>query len=432
MNIINIGNKKMNQKTIPTVKNNLVIIDAGNMLLKEDHTCEACSSFPFASNSLSKVVDHVESHSLTFKEYRDTFIGETIIEDPFFEGLTIEYQGVLFIKNTTVEKAQEERKKPFAKINGEIVKRITISGIESYERKLRIKKIINNEKVFIGGLRANEISFIPEAKNDFFLDHDFHKSTISLLSFPGFTTVLLTGDTGLGKTETVMQICSLMRQPVVRIKITGNTKVKDIFQDENYSETEKKLVKVDKGIIQAMKMGATLLVDEISAASPSVNFIFYELLEEGTVIDFDGKKIIPKPTFKVVFTDNRIGNVNYFKYHGTFEQSQAFINRIRSVVVFDNLKPMTEKKILLMKYPFCDEVFIDKLIDISKILREENKKGNFQEMFPIRTLQNISLNYQIFKNAKKAFEFGYLNKISEIIDRDFVSDLVQRFFGSNN
>ena len=222
-----------------------------------------------------------------------------------------------------------------------------------------------------------------------------------------------------------------MNQPVISLKITGNTQVKHIFQDENYDPDQKKLVKVDKGIIQAAEMGAVLLVDEISAGSPSVNFTFFELLEgKDHIIDLDGNKRMIHPMFKVVFTDNRIGNPNFYKYHGTMEQNAALKNRIVSTILYYNLKPSIERKILEIRYPDCDSHFIDILVDIAKMIRDENEKGNFQETMPIRTLQNICSNYEVFKNAESAFNVGYINNIIDLVDKETVKGICQRKFGN--
>ena len=415
-----------------------IIKEENGEFVIENYHCQVCTSFLFSATTLRLFENHMQAvHKLEFKSYVETFKVETI-HSLEHNNDDVNFAGVLFKKlNLNEEKNLNEeqnfeKKKPFLKINGEIVKRINIFGIESYERKIEIKKKnkITKQPMKIGGLNQSMLPYIPAIDNSFILNEKFHKQMISLLSSVGFRSMLLSGDTRLGKTESVIQIAARMRQPVIRQKITGNTKVKDIFQDENFNNELKKLVKIDKGMLQAMEMGAWYLVDEISASSPTVTFIFFELLEKGYVIDFDGKRREPHPMFKIIFTDNRIGNPNYFRYHGTFEQNAAFLYRIKSVITFSNLKMSTESKILSMRYPDCDEDFISKLMNITKLLREENKKGSFQEMLPIGTLENICSNYEVFHNAEDAFYLGYINMIADETDKEMVKGLCQRIFGN--
>lgn len=393
--------------------------------LKEKHDCELCTQFPFVSDDIFELEKHLEIHSVTLSEYfnMNDISGIHNIEE--YDDIVI--SECVFIR----EKPKiEEKPKEFLKINGEIVRTKKIGGTFSFERMDRvIKRTKDGRKISWGGLRKNVKQYIPKVEDSFILNESFHTETIRILSSYGFKCALLTGDTGLGKTDSVRQICARMNQPVVTLKITGDTHVKHIFQDENYDPQLKKLVKVDKGIIKALEMGAVLLVDEISAANPSVNFIFYELLENGYIVDYDGIKREPHPMFKVIFTDNRIGNPNYYRYHGTQEQSLAFKNRIQATIIYGYMKNSIERKILEMKYPECDSDFIDKLFELTKIFREENKKGNFQETFPIRTMQNICSNYEIFRDPEKAFKLGYMNNITDQGDKDFVGGICQRIFG---
>lgn len=416
---------------------NLKLVDFSQdrkAILESEHICNICSKFPFKTKDLYELKTHLEKVHVTkigdyFKIFRIK-ISHTITE---LESISIDDLEIEKEKEVKTDlKVPEEEKKKYLKINGEIVKRKTISGVETYERLPRIKKVDKNGLPFyFGGLRKNVFDYIPTVDEDFLLNEEFHKDTISLLSSYGFRSILLSGDTGLGKTDTVKQICARMKQPVIALKITGNTQVKHIFQDENYSPEEKKLVKVDKAIIKAAEMGAILLVDEISAGSPSVNFTFFELLENNDyIIDLDGNKRKKHPMFKVVFTDNRIGNPNYYRYHGTQEQNNALKNRITSTVLFTNLKPSTERKILELKFPECDKKFVEDLVDVSKMVRSENEKGSLQETMPIRTLLNICSNYIVFNNAERAFYSGFLNQIIDTVDKETIKGICQRKFAN--
>lgn len=425
-----------NQKTQKS--NNLIVVDK-TTTLKQPHVCSLCSD-----NSMYKTLidltNHLMSvHSIELKEYVSSF------DIPTFHDIKgymqdVEYSDVIFTiekddKQESVSEEDEDKKeKPFIKINGEIVKRKKISGIVSYERIEQRNKVLRQSKtkITVGGLTEEDYAYIPVEDPNFDLTEEFHKSLITFATYPGFRTILLSGDTGLGKSESVMQVASQMKQPIVRIPLTGDTKVKDIFQDENFSKTKQKIVHVDKSIIIAMKRGYWLLVDEFSAGNPTVMFIFFQIMEKGNVTTFDGRLIKPHPMFKMFLTDNRIGNPNYYRYHGTMEQNRALLNRIKTTILFDNLRLPIERKILKAKYPDADDGFVDSLLEVAKMLREENKKENFQDTFPIRSLESICSNYEVTKDPIQSLHLGYLNMITDDVDKNVVLEIFKRKFGDGS
>jgi len=336
---------------------------------------------------------------------------------------------------TTETKIEEstEKKSSLIKINGEITRRFEIEGIDSF---LRIDKVVKKskttgKKITIGGLEEEDKFEIPQIDENFILSENFHKTILKVLSAKGFHTILLSGDTGLGKTAAIEQIAARMNQPLIRENITGETKVSDIFQEANYDKIEKKIVYNDKSILKAMKKGYWLLLDEISAGSPQIMFILYRLLERAEVRTFDGLTVKAHPMFKIIFTDNRIGNPNFYRYHGTHEQNMAFLNRIKTTIFFENLKPSIEERILKNKFPEAISE-IKKLMNFARMIRNENIKGNFSETFPIRTMENICYNFEILKDMNEAFNVAYLNKITEETDKDFANELFKRVFAEQN
>jgi len=421
----------------------LSFIVNGDLEFGSVHKCAVCNTDSFIS--FSKLIAHLEKeHNIKVSEYQDVFnikifssikdsIGIELVNS-IAENSKIEIVLEVFEQEKNVKTVNDEKllegKKKYVRINGEVSLRIVIGNVETWQR---LHKKIVGGKVVSGGLTELDEKYIPEINENFYLSEKEHVAIIKVMSQKGFRSLLLSGDTGIGKTESALQIAGRMRQPVIRLKLTGNTKVSDIFQSENWDEKKKKIVYQDKAILKAMRRGYTLLVDEISAASPTVNFIFFELLEKGTVSTIDEKRVPAHPMFKIIFTDNRIGNSNYFRYHGTFEQNLAFLNRINTTVHFKNLSEGIEKGILKNKYPgIQDNNFLTNLIKVTKILRGENEKGTFSENFPTRTLESICDNYLIFEDSMLALEYGYINKLNDTSDIDFVRAIFQRVFGGES
>lgn len=418
--------------------NNTLIVISNKTELKYIHECVCCTTAQEQCDTVINLTNHLMSiHSLELKDYVANYNIKTFHDiNNYVDDL--QYADVVFCSIDKEEENDEQKevveKKPFMKINGEIVKRKKVFGIDSYERLPQSKKTLkqSKSKVVVGGLTEEDLNYIPEEDFNFDLNERFHRQLIQFATYPGFRTILLSGDTGLGKSESVMQVASQLKQPLIRIPLTGDTKVKDIFQDENFSKEKSKIIHVDKSIIRAMKKGYWLLVDEFSAGNPTVMFIFFQIMEKGSVNTFDGRLIKTHPMFKLFLTDNRIGNPNYYRYHGTMEQNKALLNRIKTTILFENLKISTERKILKSKYPDADDEFIDGLLDLAKMLRQENKKDNFQDTFPIRSLESICHNYEVTFDAIQSLELGYLNMITDDVDKNLVLEIFKRKFGTES
>ena len=403
-------------------------LENNEVIFSQAHQCLFCSNanLTHVCHSSSELSEHLNnSHSLSFDDYITSQGIQTFsITDIPFRFFTIEFEA-----NPNYVKIE---KKPFLRVNGEIVKRKWIGDVETWERMFPKKNVkVRGQESQIGGLKEIDKRYIPEIDNSFILSEAQHIGTIKWMNSVGFKSLLLTGDTGLGKSDTIMQVCARMNYPTIKVKLNGNISVKDLFWAENWDEKQKKIVYEEKAVLKAMRRGYLLMVDEISAANPIVNMAFFELLEKGSIVDYMGKSVKVHKMAKIIFTDNRIGNPNYYRYHGTFQQNSAFINRIRTTIRYENLNSKIEKKILDTRYPQAKPM-IDKLLKFSNLLREQSKLGNYQENIPIRSLETICENYEIFQNNSLALEYGYLSKIQEESEKEFVLSLWQRVFGSDN
>jgi MoxR-like ATPase len=240
----------------------------------------------------------------------------------------------------------------------------------------------------------------------------------------------LTGDTGSGKTATVKQICARMNQPMMRENITGSTKVEHLLQEQVIDSKNKEIKYQDKALPICAEKGYTLLIDEISAGTPQVMFLFFRVLETGEVKTFDNRIIKCHPHFKIIFTDNRIGNPNFYRYHGTQQQNIALVGRITTTIFFPYLSEENEKNVLVQKYAI-EKSFATNLVQFAGLVRKETEEGNFGEPLSTRDLEHITKNYKIYGDKRKALQVGFLNKIQEKDQKDFVINLWERKFGHN-
>jgi len=400
------------------------------LVIKGGHNCEACVQ-PTSFISYADFKKHLaDAHNLTLKQYfrsfhihpRHMFSTRNAVMD----GSTKYFRHNASKKMKVMEATASQNEKPIFSINGEMVKRITIDGIPAYRRMMK-KKSGKAKHSLTGGLVEEDLEHVPQVDPNYILDEEYHKATIRLLSAEGYTSLLLTGDTGYGKTSSVEQIAAQMHQPLLRVNMTGSTKVEHLLQ-EQVVDTKKKEIRWDpRDLFIAWLRGYWLLVDEVSAANPQVIFLFFRLLEAfPTLKTFEGKVYKPHPMTKIIFTDNRIGNPNYYKYHGTQAQNLAFVSRITSTVVYGSLSVGNEKRMLKNRYPSVDTTFIGKLVVFAGDVRKAIEDGQYNEFLGTRDLEHIVQNFISFRDPMMALHYGYLNKLQEATDKEFVRGIFQR------
>ena len=198
-------------------------------------------------------------------------------------------------------------------------------------------------------------------------------------------SLLLTGSTGVGKTETVKQISKYLNMPLLRLDMSEYNQ--DITINRLLGSSAGYVGYDDGAIFDKIKMEpfTCILVDELEKASPSVINLFLQILDEGLVTNAKGEKIDFKNTL-IFMTSNvkgskKIGFMDTKKNYNEFF-SKEFIARFTDIIEYNDI---TEEMldIYLKKNNISDKSII-KNFDISKqgfrglkhYLVKENKVKN--------------------------------------------------------
>ena len=198
-------------------------------------------------------------------------------------------------------------------------------------------------------------------------------------------SLLLTGSTGVGKTETVKQISKYLNMPLLRLDMSEYNQ--DITINRLLGSSAGYVGYDDGAIFDKIKMEpfTCILVDELEKASPSVINLFLQILDEGFVTNAKGEKIDFKNTL-IFMTSNvkgskKIGFMDTKKNYNEFF-SKEFIARFTDIIEYNDI---TEEMldIYLKKNNISDKRII-KNFDISKqgfrglkhYLVKENKVKN--------------------------------------------------------
>ncbi len=154
--------------------------------------------------------------------------------------------------------------------------------------------------------------------------------------------IYLSGETGLGKTTSVMAIAKQFDIPVIRVNLSGATDLDDLIGGIRIVDGA---TVFDKGPVAiAMELGGILLLDECDAANPKVLIDLHPVLErKGVLLKKARKMIYPTTGFRVIATGNSKGRGDASgKYIGVTPLNHAFMQRFGAGVEF---KPPNESEV---------------------------------------------------------------------------------------
>ena len=166
--------------------------------------------------------------------------------------------------------------------------------------------------------------------------------------------VALVGETGVGKTALVRFLASLTTHNYVRINLKDMAEVSELVG--GYVPTEDgSLVWKDGLLVQAMKEGDWVVLDEANLAGPGVLERLNQLLDPDGQMELqecgnkDGEPIRPHPDFRLFVT------MNPTDYAGRNAMSPAFVNRF-VVKWFDRPSSAELTQIVAGKYGVDEDV----------------------------------------------------------------------------
>lgn len=175
---------------------------------------------------------------------------------------------------------------------------------------------------------------------------------------------LLIGDTGTGKTSIVQDIANVRGQDWRRYNLTGDTTVDEFVG--KYELEQGATVWRDGILLQAMKAGHWLIVDEINVALPEILFALHSLLDDDkfiVVAGHNGEIVKPHEDFRLFATMDPVE-----EYAGTKELNKAFKSRF-NVVIAMNYPPKKDEIAIVEAHTGLDKLAITKMVDVAKLIR---------------------------------------------------------------
>ena len=267
------------------------------------------------------------------------------------------------------------------------------------------QEIIEQPQVSIGTTNNKAENIIP-TKDETFVPFGHYKDIKNIIKSKVFYPSFITGLSGNGKTFNVQQSCAELKRELIRVNITIETDEDDLLGGFRLSDG--KTVWHDGPVIDAMKRGAVLLLDEVDLASNKIMCLQPILEGQGVFLKKINQFVEPQPGFNIIATANTKGKGSEDgRFIGTNILNEAFLERFP--VTFEQEYPTKkiEMKILnnvLDFYDIKDESFADKLTSWAEVIRKTFDDGGVNELIATRRLVHIVNAFAIFKNKLKAVQ----------------------------
>jgi MoxR-like ATPase len=158
----------------------------------------------------------------------------------------------------------------------------------------------------------------------------------------------------------------------------------------------------DGPVLQAMKKGAVLLIDEVDRGSNKLMCMQGILEGKPYYNKKNGEIVRPAPGFTVIATANTKGRGSDEGKYLSQILDDAFLERFPITVEQEYPNANTEKKILTPL--ISDEDFVDKLCQWADVIRRSFDEGATDEIISTRRLVHIAKAYSIFGDRMKAIQ----------------------------
>lgn len=240
---------------------------------------------------------------------------------------------------------------------------------------------------------------IPTAYPDY-VPFGFFKDLSHIVKSRMFYPVFITGLSGNGKTLMVEQVCAVLQRECIRVNISIETDESDLLGGPTLVNGN--VVNRDGPVIQAMKKGAVLLIDEVDRGSNKLMCLQGILEGKPYYNKKNGELVTPATGFNIIATANTKGRGSDEGRYLSQILDDAFLERFPITIEQDYPDLKTEKKILSPLIP--DQEFTEYLVQWADVVRQSFDQGAIDEIISTRRLVHIAKAYSIFKDRLRAIE----------------------------
>jgi hypothetical protein len=238
------------------------------------------------------------------------------------------------------------------------------------------------------------------AKYADYVPFGFFKDLKNIIGSKDFYPVFITGLSGNGKTLMVEQVCADLNRECLRVNISIETDETDLLG--GFALIDGNTIFRDGPVIQAMKRGAVLLIDEVDRGSNKLMCLQGILEGKPYYNKKNGENIYPQSGFTIIATANTKGRGSEEGKYLSQILDDAFLERFPITVEQEYPDAKTERKILTPLIE--DKEFVEKLCQWADVVRQTYDQGGTDEIVSTRRLVHIAKAFKIFGDRMKAIE----------------------------
>lgn len=253
---------------------------------------------------------------------------------------------------------------------------------------------------------VNEDSIIPKV-NPLYVSFGFFDKMRSIIASNRFYPIFVSGLSGNGKTFMVEQACAQAKREFICVNVTPETDEDDLIGGFRLIDGETKWF--DGPVIQAMKRGSVLVLDEIDRGTNKLMCLQRVLEGNGVLLKKTGEYVDSAKGFNIIATANTKGKGDETgRYMAATILDDAFLERFPITVEQKYPEVAVETKILKKIFKnlnINDESFALNLVKWADIIRKTFEEGAIDELISTRRLVHIAEAYTIFGNKMDAIQF---------------------------
>ncbi|PAQ14013.1 hypothetical protein CD798_12655 [Bacillaceae bacterium SAOS 7] len=236
--------------------------------------------------------------------------------------------------------------------------------------------------------------------------------------------ILLKGPTGSGKTKLAETLSAMFAQPMHSINCSVDLDAEAMLGYKTISEKDGKnyIEFVPGPVVQAMKTGHLLYIDEINMTKPETLPILNGVLDYRRMITnpFTNEVIKAAPTFGVIAAINE-------GYVGTVPMNEALKNRF-IVIEVSYVKGETLKAILLKESRLTDATMIDRFTTLSQDLIVQVRNGQIsEEAASVRALID-ACDLATYMPPLRAIQRAIIDKLEDEREQAAVKNIAETMF----
>ena len=231
------------------------------------------------------------------------------------------------------------------------------------------------------------------------------KDVFEILTSGMWYPFYIVGESGNGKSFMVEQCCARAQREMFRVQIHEETDEDDLIGGYRLKNGE--TVFVDGPVVQAMKRGAVLFLDELDRGSNKLMCLQGILEGKPFLIKKTGEIVKPEFGFNIVAAANTKGKGSFDgRYIAATVLDEAFLERFVITLEQDYPPPDIERRILrntMIKHECLDEEFAEHLLVWADNIRQTFRGGaDIQDTMTTRRLCHIIATFAIFKDRIKS------------------------------